>query len=201
MRNPKPMDEDKKSIIWNEWNEWDNGSLMAKISKTIKKPSATVFSYLRYHGGIRPRQRTRSLVGLSLKEGEEISRGLVTGQSVRSIASLLGRSPSMVSREINRNGGSVRYRAAGADKAAWKRAKRPKPYVLAKNSELKRLVTRKLSDDWSPEHHKAGSRGQIVGGVSISERLASVEDRAVPGHWEGDLITGSKNSHIATVVE
>jgi IS30 family transposase len=45
------------------------------------------------------------------------------------------------------------------------------------------------------------TRGQIVDAVSIADRPAAIEDRALPGHWEGDLLAGAKNSHIATLVE
>jgi IS30 family transposase len=67
---------------------------------------------------------------------------------------------------------------------------------LVQHFRSKRLIRR------SRHSRAAGqSRGQIVDAISISERPAEVEDRAVPGHWEGDLLAGSKNTHIATLVE
>jgi IS30 family transposase len=67
------------------------------------------------------------------------------------MAGALGRSPSTVSREIARNGGAGRYRAAAADKRAWGRVRRPKPCKLAVHGLLRQAVAAKLALDWSPE--------------------------------------------------
>jgi IS30 family transposase len=193
---------------------------------------------------------------LSLDDREEISRGVACGISLRSIAGRLHRAPSTISRELHRNGGHRRYRAAAADKRAWDRALRPKLCKLARHDELRQLVAAKLHDNWSPEqiagwlrhtypddeahqvshetiyrslfvqargvlkkdlqaHLRSGrairrsrhatgkgdGRGSLTDIISIRERPASVEDRAVPGHWEGDLLCGSSNSYIVTLVE
>jgi IS30 family transposase len=238
------------------WDRWQAGESMSSIGRRFDRESSSVFSVISPTGGIRPPVRRRAQQALNLGEREEISRGLSTHSSLRSIARRLGRSPSTISREVHRNGGPDRYRAARSDQAAWGRALRPKLCKLACRPFLSRTVSAKLQRKWSPEqiagwlrrtypgephNHvshetiyrslfiqargvlkkellehlrakrtirrskhaslKRNGLGQIKDAVSISERPASVEDRAIPGHWEGDLIGGSRNSYVATLVE
>lgn len=93
---------------------------------------------------IRPVPRKRSHLALSLSDREEISRGIVAEQSLRQIATSLNRAPSIISREIQRNGGYHCYRATQADQAAWDRAHRPKLCKLACYPALTRRVAIKL---------------------------------------------------------
>lgn len=245
--------ESQKALMWEHWRK---GESLQQIAQLFDRNHSSIQRILAETGGIQPRPRCRSRRALSLAEREEISRGLVAGHSIRSIARLLRRAPSTISREIDRNGGPSGYRASLAEQAAWDRALRPKPCKLAENRSLAHLVADKLRRQWSPEqiagwlkcaypgnegyqvshetiyrtlfiqargalkkellahlrrtramrrsrHHtqKTDNHGRIVGAVSISERPATAEDRAVPGHWEGDLLFGSGNSQIATLVE
>jgi len=238
------------------WDRWQKGESQQSIARHFGRSHSSIQGILARTGGIRPAQRRRSCIALTLAEREEISRGVVAGQSLRSVAASLGRAPSTVSREINRNGGRRRYRANKADQAAWDRAHRPKTCKLVQNRALAGIVAKKLKKLWSPDQiagwlkytypddenfqvshetiyrslfiqargalkkellqHLRKTRamrrsrhknlrgeglGQITDAVSIRERPASVEDRALPGHWEGDLIFGSNNSQIATLVE
>ena len=238
------------------WDRWQKGESLNSIARLFDRHHSAVQGILARTGGIRPPERKRSKLALTLAEREEISRGVVAGCSVRSIAALLGRAPSTVSREINRNGGRGCYRASIADQGAWERARRPKTCKLAENRALARIVASKLQLEWSPwqiagwlkrtypddendqvshetiyrtlfiqargalkkellqhlrrtrgmrrsRHHtqKTADHGRIIDAVSIRERPAEAEDRAVPGHWEGDLLFGSNNSQIATLVE
>jgi DNA-binding CsgD family transcriptional regulator len=130
------------------WDRWQRGESLKAIGRA---PSSSIYFQVAPHGGIRPAARRRSRLALTLSEREEISRGITAHQSTRSMARLLGHSPSTVSREISRHGGYHRYRAALADEKAWVRARRPKRCKLANSPRLRQAVVRKLRLNWSPE--------------------------------------------------
>ncbi len=114
---------EQKNLMWDRWQAGDS---LHGLARLFDRGHASIQGVLSETGGVRPRPRSRSALALTLAEREEISRGMVAGQSLRSIAASLGRAPSTVSREINRNGGRRHYRASKADQAAWDRARRPK---------------------------------------------------------------------------
>ncbi|TKB46494.1 IS30 family transposase [Ferrimonas sediminicola] len=239
------------------FDSWKRGVGFSEIAQQLDTKPGTVFTMLRDTGGIKPPKRRRKATHLTLAEREEIRAGLSAKQSLRAIAKALGRSPSTISREVNRNRGSRHYKAVSADNRAWRKARRPKPCLLDTNLELKELVTEKLTLNWSPEqisgwvkesmpnrdsmhishetiyktiyyrsrsalshlmashlrrshslrqgkqHSRKRQPGRIniIDGVSIRERPKHIDNRKSLGHWEGDLISGSKNTHIATLVD
>jgi DNA-binding NarL/FixJ family response regulator len=101
------------------WERWKQGESLQKIAQLFERNHSSIQQILAATGGIRPTQRCRSKLALTLAEREEISRAVVAGQSTRSIAMALGRAPSTISREIKRNGGQESYRATQADENAW----------------------------------------------------------------------------------
>ena len=131
-------------------DRWQAGDSLHEIARLLDRGHGAVAGQISRTGGIRPTPRCRSSRSLSLAGREEISRGIVAGLSMRTIASQLGRAPSTISREVNRNGGRDCYRANQADEAAWERAHRPKTCKLAKNPVLARIVAEKLQLEWSP---------------------------------------------------
>jgi transposase, IS30 family len=236
------------------------GETWREVGAAVSVSKATIARILNEAGGMAPRWQGRSPYRLSVADREEISRGLVAGDSLRVIAARLGRHPSTVSREVKVNGGRDHYRAWAADRRACEEARRPKDGKLASNAQLAAVVEAHLEQTWSPEQiaarlpgefpddvemrvshetiyqtlfvqgrgglrkeltaclrsgrtrrrprprHSPGSvnqgKGKLQDMVMISERPAEAEDRAVPGHWEGDLIMGAGNrSAIGTLVE
>lgn len=193
---------------------------------------------------------------LSIEDRIALADGLLVKDSLRTIASRIGKDVSTVSREVRRHSIDGRYLPYQADREAAVARARPKQSKLVQNTVLRAEVEEGLSRKLSPEQishrlrrdfpddesmrvsHETIYQGlyfQARGGlktevrqalrsgrtrrkpqrkegeryqrftdpmVMISDRPAEVEDRAVPGHWEGDLITGEMNkTAIGTLVE
>ena len=246
------LSEAEKAEIW---DALERGESMRGIARRLGRAHASIRTFVAACAGRRPRSPSQSTLRLSLEEREEISRGLAAGDSFRAIAARLGRAPSTVCREVAGNGGRRHYRALVADRAARRRAHRPKPAKLAQCPRLRAEVEAGLAAWWSPQeisrrlvrdhpddpemrvshetiylslyvqgrgalrreltaclrsgramrrprHVKGGfGQGQIRDMVMISERPPEIDDRAVPGHWEGDLIFGKRMTAIGTLVE
>ena len=236
-------------LIW-------GGETFATAAAAVGCSTKSIQRFLALTGGVKRRVKERSARRLSLAEREELSRGLVGGESLRTIATRLGRAASTISREVGWNGRRNDYRAWRADKEAVRRSQRPKPSKLAVDSRLCREVERGLRANWSPQQIAArlirdypedmamrvshetiyrtlfvqargalrkeltaclrtgrtqrrphmrteqSGAGRLRNMILISDRPPEAEDRAVPGHWEGDLLIGKgARSAIGTLVE
>lgn len=232
------------------------GETFATAAAGVGCSTRSIQRFLALTGGVKRRVKERSSLRLSLAEREELSRGLVAGESLRTIATRLQRAPSTISREVAWSGARGRYRAWRSDTEAINRGRRPKPAKLAINSRLCREVERGLREFWSPQQIAAqlicdypddlnmrvshetiyrtlfvqargalrkeltaclrtgrtqrrphmrierSGAGRLQNMILISDRPPEIEDRAVPGHWEGDLIIGKGGrSAIGTLVE
>ena len=237
------------------WSRRARGEPVWMIARHMGRSRRAVRDHVTVTGGLPPYVPHRSRRELTLLEREELSRGLALGASCRALAKKLGRAASSVSREVHRNGGRERYRAAEADAATANRRRRPKPSKLTLSPQLRAEVEAGLKLLWSPkqisawlkqEHSdnpqmqissetiyislyvqgRGGLRkeltqhlrrqrtyrraknemrkvrpGKIPNPILISQRPAEAADRAVPGHWEGDLLFGTPTSAIGTLVE
>src|SRR6202048_4141021 len=100
------------------WRRWKAGQTLHEIGRAFGKEHSSIRCLVSRYGGIVPAVRRRSLLALTLREREEISRGLASGSSIREIAKRLDRVASTVSREVARHGGRPEYRANEGDSHA-----------------------------------------------------------------------------------
>lgn len=242
---------DVRGRFWDELRA--GGSVTAAAARAGLKRS-TVANWVSEAGGMIPPPRAQPSNRLTFRDREEIWFRQSQKESIRSIARLLGKAPSTISRELRAGSASEGYRPSVAEQLSRQRAKRPRAGKLSTNPRLREWVQAKLSLQYSPEQislrlrrefpnepemrvsHETiyqdlyvegrgqlrrelvtalrtgrtlrKSQGRLTTGarirdmVMIAERPAEVDDRVIPGHWEGDLIIGqSTGSAIGTLVE
>jgi IS30 family transposase len=179
-----------------------SGSSIREIANGLQRAVSTVSREVSRHGGrplYRASEADRQAWNSALRPKVCL---LAIEEKLRTIVAsklILDWSPEQISKWLKvhySNNESMRVSHETIYRSLFIQARGVLKKELVEHLRSKRLIRR------SRHSRAAGQyRGQIVDAISISQRPAEVEDRAIPGHWEGDLLAGSKNSHIATLVE
>ena len=203
---PLPRRRSSRSLSWEEREELSRGMAagdsMRMIAATIGRAPSTVSREIARNGG---RDRYRANVADEAAWGRARRPKpcrLTTSGRLRKVVSdklRLNWSPEQISGWLRRE-----YLHAENMQISHETIYRTL-FIQARGALKKGLVahlrTRRMMRRSKKASTRDQPRGQIVDAVSISDRPAEIEDRAIPGHWEGDLISGSNNTHIATLVE
>src|ERR1700679_3861375 len=179
-----------------------SGSSIREIARNLKRAASTVSREVPRRGG-RPRYRASKADHQPWKSALPPKPCLLAlRRELRAIVArklILNWSPEQISGWLKRrypSNESMRVSHETIYRSLFIQARGVLKTELVQRLGFERLMRRSV-------HARAGgkSHGQIVDAISIRERPAEVEDRAVPGHWEGDLLRGAGNSHVATLVE
>ena len=179
-----------------------SGSSIREIARGLQRAASTVSREVARHGG-RPRYRASKADHQAWKSALRPRPCLLAlHKQLRTIVArklILNWSPEQISGWLKRRyptNESMRVSHETIYRSLFIQARGVLKKELVQHLRSERLMRRSV-------HARAGgkSQGQIVDAISIRERPAEVEDRAIPGHWEGDLLAGTGNSHIATLVE
>src|SRR5271167_1937468 len=179
-----------------------SGSSIREIAKALKRAISTVSREVARHGG-RPLYRASDADQQAWESALRPKRCLlaldVNLQEIVAGKLMLDWSPEQISGWLKTeypDDESMRVSHETIYRSLFIQARGVLKKELIQHLRFQRRI-RRSRHARDTGHHK----GQIVDAISIRERPAEIEDRAIPGHWEGDLIGGTKNSHIATLVE
>jgi hypothetical protein len=173
------------------------GETFASAAAAVGCSTKSIQRLLARTGGLERRAQERSPLRLSPADREELSRGLVAGDSLRQIAGRLGRVASTLSREVERNGGRTAYRACHGETAAARRARRPKPAKLALHSRLRREVERRLLERWSPQQIAARLVYDYPDDPTSASRTKPSIARCCAGPWRSPQGTDGLSAYPA----
>jgi len=179
-----------------------SGSSIREIARLLERAASTVSREVRRHGG-RPEYRANEADDQAWKSALRPKPCLLAIheklQNIVASKLILDWSPEQISGWLKiqyPEDESMRVSHETIYRSLFIQARGVLKKELMGHLRSKRRIRRSQHSGVSGQ-----SRGQIVEAISIRERPAEIEDRAVPGHWEGDLISGSKNSHMVTLVE